>query len=172
MNRGHPILAEGLHFPLPPSLAQHSHVDGLPGGPSGSAGHSGSQVERLALSQWPYSLGTQVSRTGSPHHFEGYVLLLNSPSTHSRLQRKLSAIVDQVVKRITSTPLGRDPDSAAYVRCQYEMMIPMQQRLLWQRLLKFLPMAHDNLRVLDSMLGISVSQNSEIRYLYVWVSRR
>ncbi|VDD77051.1 unnamed protein product [Mesocestoides corti] len=78
--------------------------------------------------------------------------------------RKLSSVVDQVVERIRSTPLGSDTDSAAYVRCQYELMIPLQRQLLWQRLLKYIPLSHDNLRVLDSMLAVSRSQNAEIRY--------
>ncbi len=81
----------------------------------------------------------------------------------------MSSIVDQVVMRITSTPLGRDADSAAYVRCQYEMMIPLQRQLMWQRLLKYLPLSHDNLRVLDSMLAVSRSQNAEVRYLWALI---
>ena len=82
-----------------------------------------------------------------------------------RIDRTLSKTVDQVAERIKSTPLGTDAESAAYVRNIYETMIPLQRQLLWQRLLKCTPLAHDNLLVLNNMLGLSICQNSEIRFL-------
>lgn len=76
-------------------------------------------------------------------------------------------MVDKVAERIKSTPLGSDAESAAYVRGQYETMLPLQRQLLWQRLLKCVPLAHDNLLVLNNMLAVSTSKNAEIRFLLV-----
>ncbi|VDM33069.1 unnamed protein product, partial [Hydatigera taeniaeformis] len=80
---------------------------------------------------------------------------------------KLSTVVDKVAERIKSTPLGSDAESAAYVRGQYETMLPLQRQLLWRRLLKCVPLAHDNLLVLNNMLALSTSKNAEIRFLLV-----
>ncbi|KAL5965642.1 Leukotriene A-4 hydrolase [Taenia solium] len=82
-----------------------------------------------------------------------------------KTNRKLSTVVDKVAERIKSTPLGSDAESAAYVRGQYETMLPLQRQLLWQRLLKCVPLAHDNLLVLNNMLAVSTSKNAEIRFL-------
>ncbi|CDS42029.1 leukotriene A 4 hydrolase [Echinococcus multilocularis] len=83
-----------------------------------------------------------------------------------RTNRKLSSVVDKVAERIKNTPLGSDAESAAYVRGQYETMLPLQRQLLWRRLLKCVPLSHDNLLVLNNMLAVSTSKNAEIRFLW------
>lgn len=82
-------------------------------------------------------------------------------------KRVLSNIVDQVAEKIIRTSLPNDNESATYVRSRYESMIPLQRQLLWQRLLKFAPLPHDNLNFLNAMLAISHTQNAEIRYRFV-----
>ncbi|KAM7537853.1 hypothetical protein Aperf_G00000073229 [Anoplocephala perfoliata] len=78
--------------------------------------------------------------------------------------RVLSNVVDQVAEKIISTSLLSDNEAATYVRTQYESMIPLQRQLLWQRMLKFVPLPHDNLNVLNAMLAMTHTQNAEIRY--------
>ncbi|VDN97374.1 unnamed protein product [Rodentolepis nana] len=78
--------------------------------------------------------------------------------------RVLSNVVDEVAEKIRTTSLLNDTECASYLRSQYELMIPLQRELLWQRLLKYVPLPHDNLNVLNTMLALSQTQNSEIRF--------
>lgn len=87
-----------------------------------------------------------------------------------RTNRVLSKVVDQVAEKIIGTSLLNDNDSAVYIRLQYESMIPLQQQLLWQRLLKRVPLPHDNLNVLKTVLSMSNTQNAEIRYRLVKIT--
>ncbi|VDN13246.1 unnamed protein product [Dibothriocephalus latus] len=84
--------------------------------------------------------------------------------------RKLSTVCDGVVSAITNMVLISDPDAAASVRSTYETLMPLQRQLVLQRVLERVPIHHDNLRVLDNMLQISQSKNSELRYRWVALS--
>ncbi|VDN15109.1 unnamed protein product [Dibothriocephalus latus] len=81
--------------------------------------------------------------------------------------RKLSTVCDSVVSAITKDVLTNDPSAADFVGSTYEGLVPLQRQLFLQRLLERVPIHHDNLRVLDEMLQISQSKNSEIRYRLV-----
>ncbi|VUZ56662.1 unnamed protein product [Hymenolepis diminuta] len=78
--------------------------------------------------------------------------------------RVLSNVVDEITEKIRSTSLINDTECAAYLRSKYESMIPLQRQLLWQQLLKYVPLPHDNLNVLNTMLALSQTQNTEIRF--------
>ncbi|VDM04863.1 unnamed protein product [Schistocephalus solidus] len=86
------------------------------------------------------------------------------PSQLWRFTRKLSTVCDSVVSAITKEVLINDPNVASFVRSTYESLMPLQRQLVLQRLLERVPIHHDNLRVLDQMLQISQSKNSELRY--------